>query len=89
MQHEEESAAGLYVNIVTSRFARYKETGHLDDTSRCVPFASKGTVTNVFNWPATDAVYAAITCKVKNKPSEKPSSRWSVADVVNHPKTND
>jgi len=74
MQHEEESAAGLRVHVVPNRFARHKETGHFDATCRCVPFASKGTVTNVFNWPATDAVYAAITCKVKNKPSEKISS---------------
>ncbi len=35
------------------------------------PIPSKGTVTIVFSWPATNAVYAAITFKVKNKPNEK------------------
>ena len=32
-------------------------------------YLSKGTIKNVFNWPATGAVYAANTRKVKSKQS--------------------
>jgi|GEM_PF-6622211 len=69
MQREEEASGWFFrVDVVPNRFARHKETGHHTLQAAAPPIPSKGTVTNVFNWPATDAVYAAITCKVKNNP---------------------
>ena len=50
-----------------SHYARHKETGLNVHTTVHPASKTKGTITSVFNWPATCAVYAAITRKVKAK----------------------
>ena len=62
-------------NVEPSHCARHKYTGHLNVHTTVRPKLCKfnrARLKNVFNWPATFAVYAAIPCKVKTKSRNAP-----------------
>ena len=64
-------------NAEPSHYARHKYTGHLNVHTTVLPKLCKfnrARLQNVFNWPATFAVYAAIPCKVKTKSPEQASA---------------
>jgi len=57
-------------NVEPGHYERHKYTGHLNVQTTVRPKLFKfnrARLQNVFNWPATFAVYAAIPRKVKTK----------------------